>query len=484
MRGINAPVNELPDLSRLSESAKDDLIRELWAQVQEFEGMKRLISSLQAQVEELQGRLALNSRNSSKPPSSDGMNKPAPKSLRQGGQRPTGGQKGHPGSTLKKVAQPDKTVRHEPPSQCQACGQALSEQSVVETRQVFDLPPLRFEVTEHQVLQAQCTCGKVHRGEFPEGVSAPVQYGPQALAAMVHMSQHHMLPAQRTAALMGDFFGLPVSDATVLSAVQQAAERLRPTVQAIGQALIKAAIVHADETGLRVGKALYWMHVLASASLTWLGLHAKRGKEAFDALGLLALFGGTLIHDGWAPYRALMCKHGLCNAHHLRELVYVDEQLKQGWAKKMIELLVAASREVALAARPLERKRQAHYLRAYRAILVEGRALNPRQPPSGRRGRTKQSKAANLLARLRSQTADVWRFMTDTGVPFTNNIAEQDVRMPKVKQKVSGCFRSVKGAEAFCTIRSYAATMHKQGANVFHCLALVFQGNTPQPRLT
>lgn len=474
MRGINVVVNKLPELSGLRESDKDALIRVLWAQVEE----------LRKQVKELQGRLALNSQNSSKPPSSDGLNKPQPKSLRQSGQRPSGGQKGHVGRTLKKVAQPDTTVQHAPRRQCDACGRALSEQAVVETRQVFDLPPLRYEVTEHQVLQAQCACGKVHRGEFPEGVCAPVQYGPHALAAMVHMNQHHMLPAKRTAGLMGDFFGLPMSDATVLSAVQQAAERLQPTVQAIGHALIKAAIVHADETGLRVSKTLHWMHVLASASLTWLGLHAKRGKEAFDALGLLALFKGTLIHDGWAPYRALKkCKHGLCNAHHLRELTYVDEQIKQGWARKMIELLVAASREVT-AARPLDRKRQAHYRRAYRAILAEGEALNPRQPPSGRRGRTKQSKAANLLARLRTQADDVWRFMTDVDVPFTNNIAEQAVRMPKVKQKVSGCFRSAPGAHAFCTIRSYAATMHKQGANIFHCLTLVFQGQTPQPRLT
>lgn len=468
-------MNELPELLRLSESDKDELIRALWTQVVE----------LRKQVKELEGRLAKNSRNSSKPPSSDGLNKPAPKSLRQGGQRPSGGQKGHPGSTLKKVAQPDLRVRHEAPTQCDACDRALGEQAVVETRQVFELPPLRHEVTEHQMLQVQCACGKVHRGEFPEDVSAPVQYGPRALAAMVHMSQHHMLPAQRTAELMGDFFGLAVSDATVLSAVQQAAQRLQTTVQAIGQALIKQVIVHADETGLRVNKTLHWMHVLASAGLTWLGLHAKRGKAAFDALGLLALFTGTLIHDGWAPYRLLdKCKHGLCNAHHLRELTYVHEQLGQGWAKKMIDLLVAASHEVALAERPLERKRQAHYLRAYRVILGEGKALNPLQPPSGRRGRTKQSKATNLLVRLRTQAADVWRFMTDAHVPFSNNIAEQAVRMPKVKQKISGCFRSAKGAEAFCTIRSYAATMHKQGANIFHCLTLVFQGKPPQPRLT
>lgn len=233
-------MNELPELLRMSESNKDELIRTLWAQVVE----------LREQVAELRGQLAKNSQNSSKPPSSDGLNKPAPKSLRQAGQRPSGGQKGHPGGTLKKVEQPDITVRHEAPPNCDACGQLLGEQVLVESRQVFDLPPLRYEVTEHQVLQGQCACGKVHRGEFPQGVSAPVQYGPQVLAAMVHMSQHHMLPVKRTAGLMGDFFGLSVSDATVLSAVGQAAQRLQCTVQAIGQALIQGEVAHADETGL------------------------------------------------------------------------------------------------------------------------------------------------------------------------------------------------------------------------------------------
>ncbi|WP_273703833.1 transposase, partial [Candidatus Accumulibacter vicinus] len=214
---------------------------------------------------------------------------------------------------------------HRPPSDCDACQRRLPEASVAERRQVFDLPPLRFEVTEHQVLAVQCTCGKICRGEFPPGISAPVQYGPAAMAAAVHLTHHHMMPVQRTAALMGDFFGLPMAEATVLAASEEARSHLQPIVDSIGEALQVAEVAHADETGLRVAGSLHWMHVLATAMLTGVGCHAKRGKEAFDAFAILPHFLGTLIHDGWKPYRELLCKHGLCNAHHLRELTYVFE---------------------------------------------------------------------------------------------------------------------------------------------------------------
>lgn len=216
--------------------------------------------------------------------------------------------------------------------------------------------------------------------------------------------------------------------------------------------------------------------------LTWVGCHAKRGKEAFDAFAILPNFLGTLIHDGWKPYRELLCKHGLCNAHHLRELTYVFEELGQAWAGRMIDLLVAACHEVNELGGPLPARRIASFRARYAKILAEGEALNPLAPKSGKRGRTRQSKAANLLLRLRNYADDVWRFATDHNVPFTNNIAEQAVRMPKVKQKVSGCFRTKNGADTFCTLRSYLATMHKQGANLFHALTMTFQGDPPQPR--
>ena len=467
-------------LSQLSHAEKDALILMLQGQ----------IAALQEAVKQLQSRLNMNSRNSSKPPSSDGLNKPAPKSLRVGGQNPTGGQKGHPGRTLSQATQPDKVVVHGVPDQCQACQRKLAFAYVGETRQVFDLPSLQFEVTEHHAMQSICSCGRVHTGEFPVGVNATVQYGPRAQAAMVHLNQNHAVSVQRTAALMKDLFGLSVSQATVIKAGVASAAILQPTADAIGQAAVSADVLHADETGLRVAKKLHWLHVLASDTLTWMGCHPKRGTEAFDALALLQQFKGVLVHDGWMPYKALQCQHALCNAHHLRELTYLLEEQGQAWAGDMIELLSHASRldNVNCADGQSPKYDSQKYqgevrdLRdLYEAILAQAQVDNPVVASTGKRGRPKQSKATNLIGRLRDYRDDVWRFMTQPDVPFTNNLAEQAVRMPKVKQKVSGCFRTLPGAQTYCVIRSYCATMHKQGANVFESLVAAFNGAPPQP---
>ncbi len=467
-------------LSQLSHAEKDELILM----------MQEQIAALQQMMAQLQARLNMNSRNSSKPPSSDGLNKPAPKSLRVAGEKKTGGQKGHPGSTLCQVAQPDKIVVHGVPDQCQACQSKLTFAYVGETRQVFDLPLLQFEVTEHRAMQAICSCGQVHTGEFPSGVNAARQYGPRAQAAMVHLNQNHAVSVQRTAALMKDFFGLAVSQATVVRAAQAGADILQPTVQNIGQAAVSSVVLHADETGMRVAKRLHWLHVLATDTLTWMGCHPKRGTEAFDALALLQQFQGVLVHDGWMPYKALLCQHALCNAHHLRELTYLLEEQGQAWAGDMIALLSHASHlknvQCADGQAPSygaqKYQSQVRDLRdLYDAILAQAQAENPVAPATGRRGRPKQSKATNLIGRLRDYSDDVWRFMTQADVPFTNNLAEQTVRMPKVKQKVSGCFRTLQGAQTYCVIRSYCATMHKQGANAFEALVAAFKGATPQP---
>lgn len=480
-------MQELPNLSELSHSEKDDLIRFLWSMLS---GQARQIAALKTQVAELQSKLNKNSRNSSKPPSSDGLNKPAPKSLRVAGKTPTGGQKGHAGSTLRQAIQPDKIVVHATAEQCQACHQELPFAYVAETRQVFDLPVLQFEVTEHHAMQAICRCRHVHTAEFPAGVDAALQYGPRAQAAMVHLNQNHAVSIQRTAALMKDFFGLPVSQATVLKASMVSASILQPTVDAIGQAAVNTAVLHADETGLRVAKTLHWLHVLATDTLTWIGCHPKRGGEAFDALALLGQFKGVLVHDGWLPYKALACQHALCNAHHLRELTYLLEEQDHAWAGDMIELLTHANHTDNLNCADGQspnynsRKYQAQVRELrdlYEAILSQAQAENPLAPSTGKRGRPKQSKATNLIGRLRDYRDDVWRFMTQPSVPFTNNLAEQTVRMPKVKQKVSGCFRTLPGAQTYCVIRSYCATMHKQGANVFESLVAAFKGATPQP---
>jgi transposase len=469
----------LPDLDQLSHAEKDDLIRTLFALVT---ALTAQVETLTAKVTELEGRLAKNSSNSSKPPSTDGYNKPKPKSLRQSGQKPNGGQKGHTGSTLKKIDQPDHVEIHSPPDHCDVCNNHLEDPVVVETRQVFDIPPLCYEVTEHRVLEARCTCGKLHRGEFPAGVSAPVQYGPNIKAAVVHLTHHHMMPVARTGDLLGDLFGLPISDATVLAINKEASELLAPTVASIGEALKTVPVAHADETGMHVAGKIHWLHVLTTSTLTWIGCHENRGKIALDAFGILAAFFGTLIHDGWKPYRDLACLHGLCNAHHLRELTYVFEEMKQAWAKRLIDLLIQAHHEVGIVGGPLTKDRIAYYRVAYAAILAEGEKINPRAPPSGKRGKTKQSKALNLHDRLRDYADDVWRFMTDHNIPFSNNLAEQIMRMMKVKQKISGGFRTQAGLANFCTIRTYLATLQKQDVNLFDALIQTFKGTPTQPR--
>lgn len=486
-------MQNLLDLTQLSHAQKDELIRMLWPLQQQVQDLMAQMAVMQERIKQLEGRLALNSKNSSKPPSSDGLNKPAPKSLRVAGKKPTGGQNGHSGSTLCKATQPDKIVIHDVPDHCQACHCELSFAYVSETRQVFDLPVMKCEVTEHHAMQAICSCGHVHTAEFPAGVNATVQYGPHAQAAMVHLNQNHAVSVQRTAALMKDLFGLPVSQATVVKAAQVGADILRPTVQDIGQAIVDSAVAHADESGLRVAKKLHWLHVLATDTLTWMGCHPKRGGEAFESLSLLQQFKGVLVHDGWLPYKALACQHALCNQHHLRELTYLLEEQGQTWAGDMIELLTHANHQDNLNCADgktpsygsKKYQSEVHDLRAlFDAILAQAQAENPIALSTGKRGRPKQSKATNLIGRLRDYSDDVWRFMTQANVPFTNNLAEQTVRMPKVKQKVSGCFRTPQGAQNYCVIRSYCATMHKQGGNIFESLVAAFKGAAHQPSFT
>jgi len=478
-----------PDLSELSSAQKDALLGQLWAQNQVLTGQ---LAMLQKRISELEGRLKLSSRNSSRPPSSDGLAKPAPKSLREKGQHPVGGQKGHEGNTLRQSAQVDEIVTHQNAPVCPDCQSEWSAHEVIDRRQVFELPVLRAQVTEHRLMRSTCRCGAVHEGRWPGGVNAPAQYGERARALVVHLNQHHLVPLGRTCELMQDIFNLPLSQGSVLAFNSQAALALAPTVAQIGLAVQSAAVVHADETGIRIEGKLHWLHCLVTPSLSWLGHHAKRGHEAFEALGLLAGVRGTLVHDGLAGYRALECAHSLCNAHHLRELTFVHEQCADkafnGWAKEMKALLVQANEEVKQAAGPLAPGRQAWFESQWTRLLECGEAFHPEVKPEGyaqaKQGRRKQSKEFNLLRRLREYRQDVWRFMTHAGVPFTNNLAEQALRMSKVRQKVSGCFRTDAGAGTFFTIRSYLATMRKQRACLFERLVSAFKGQPIQPQWT
>ena len=464
-------MTNLPKLSEMSSEEKDALILCLFERVQELER-----------------RLALNSRNSSKPPSSDGYRKPAPKSQRPTGQRSTGGQAGHPGHTLRQSQHVDQTIIHSAAGHCRACQRPLAQGQIIDKRQVFELPPVKVRIIEHQLMRSICSCGQVHSGVWPQDIKAPVQYGPRAKALVVHLNQYHLVPSARTSALMQDIFCLPISQASIASFAAQGAQTMKPTVKAIGQAVQSAPVMHADETGIRVSKTVQWLHCAVTDSLTWLSRHTKRGREAFEALGILAGVRGVMVHDGLAGYRQFDCLHSLCNAHHIRELVAVHEQgehIWDDWPVQMIQLLVKAKDEVQEKAAPLTADRQVWFEQCWDDLLARGERLNPQSEQEMGKGsgagRRKNSKAANLLKRLRQHRADVWRFMTHPDVPFTNNLAEQALRMSKIKQRVSGCFRSEDGADHFFAIRSYLATMNKQKQCLFDCLVSVFEGQPIQP---
>lgn len=480
-------MHELPDLSRLSEAQKEALIFALFEQVKE---LATTVQAFSARVAELEGRLRKDSHNSSKPPSSDGLRK-RPQSLRQPSGRKPGGQTGHGGSTLKFAAHPDVIIEHPLPLRCDRCGAPLSvqaEELVMVRRQVFDVLRPVLQVTEHRGYELHCTCGQHHCSEFPPEATAPVQYGPLLKSTLVYLTQQQLLPIARTVELVADLYGIELSPGTVQASIGQAAQWLTPGYERITQAVSTAAVVHFDETGQRTSGRLRWLHTAATGELTWYGAHDKRGQLAMDAMGILPVFQGVAVHDGWASYRDYACTHALCNAHHLRELIYLEETTQQPWTRNMIDFLCAAKKEAAVvhaAARTISRQRFAKLRRHYHRILRAGERANPRSMPRARRrGRIKQSPAVNLLTRLRQHAADVLRFLCDPRVPFDNNQAERDIRMPKLKQKTSGCFRTVLGAESFCIIRSYLATLRKQGRDVFHALALAFQGQAPDPLLS
>lgn len=450
-----------------------------------------IVLKLQSQIEALHARFALNSQNSSKPPSTDGFQKPAPKSLRKKSTRKSGGQLGHPGRTLVQVKNPDHVVIH-PLEKCPCgCGRSLRRQPVLryENRQVFDLPPQRLEVTEHRAEIKRCpVSGREVCAAFPSDVSAPTQYGPRFNAWLVYCRVQQLLPLDRIGQMANDLFGHPVSDATVQAALCVADKNLELYRDEVKRQLIRVDIAHADETGVRVMKSLHWLHVVSTRHLTWYGIHAKRGREAIDDFGILISFKGRLIHDCLSSYFKLSCAHGLCNSHILRELIFLHEQLHQTWAESLHDLLLEMRLFVGQRkhiASGCSTKELACWRKRYDAIVELGYAANPYTPPTRgerRRGRPKKSKARNLLDRLKLHAKSVLAFLYDFRVPFSNNQGEQDLRMMKVQQKISGSFRTLHGARAFANIRSYVSTARKNGQNVLDAIGRALSGHPFMPR--
>jgi transposase len=445
----------------------------------------RLIATLQARVAELERRLGKDSSNSSKPPSSDGLRKAARAAGRAKGQaedRRPGKQPGAPGAHLARVEEPDEVAWHVP-DRCGGCGADLAGAPVagVEARQVFDLPPLGLRVTEHRAERRRCACGSTTAAAFPAHARAAACYGPGVRALVCYLCVHQHLPVDRAAQLLADVLGASVATGTLAAVVAEGAAGLEGFVEVVRERLAGAPVAHFDETGARVAGRLHWVHSASTSLLSLFTVHAKRGKVAMDAAGVLGGFGGVAVHDGWAPYWRYDVTHALCGAHLLRELEGVAEEPGQGWAAGMAELLVdaklVADRARAAGADRVDDAVGGRLHARYERLLADGQAANPPPPAIGRRrGRARRSPAGRLLVRLDAHRDEVLRLLDDTRVPFDNNQAERDLRMVKLQQKISGCWRTPAGAEAFLALRSYLATARKHGNNPLAMLGQLFEG--------
>jgi transposase len=465
---------ELLALARTNPEPLVDLVLALEERVRQLEGRLR----------QLEDRLAQNSQNSNRPPGSEGLQKPAPKSLRKKSGRRPGGQPGHPGRTLQQVARPDRRVVHRlGRCPCGRCGGgSLSGQAVLdyERRQVFELPDKPLEVTEHQAEIKRCpVTGQIVRASFPAGVDAPAQYGPRFQSQMVYFNQQQFIPYDRLAQLCEDLYGQPLSQATVLGATLRVYDQLEDFEQSLVTHLRAVDLAHLDESGLRVAGKLHWLHVVSTTQLTFYGVHPKRGTEAIDALDIVPHCEGWLVHDFWKPYLSYQNgPHAFCNEHLLRELKFLAEEHHQRWAHQLSQLLLQAHERVQKEG-PLSSRAFNRLLARYHKILRHGRRRHPRLRPGP--GRRSQSKSANLLDRLEDYDHCVLAFLLDARVPFTNNQAEQDIRMAKLRQKISGGFRTFKGAQIFARIRSYISTARKQGYNVWEAIQKAVIGQPFMP---
>jgi len=438
--------------------------------------LKSALEMILLLVTVLLNRVTLNSKNSSKPPASDPNRK---KGSRKKSDKPSGGQKSHKGTTLQKIDNPDEIEVITLDRSTLPKGQYTDDG--FETRQVFDIDISRV-VTEYQAQRLINEKGHCFIAPFPDNITKAVQYGNGIKAHIVYLSQYQLLPYKRIQEYFTDQLGMPISEGSIYNFNKQAYEQLAEFEAVSKEHLVAAPCIHADETGININGKRHWLHGTSNDQWTHFFPHAKRGTEAMNDIGILPRYHGILCHDHWKPYYKYDCTHSLCNAHHIRELTRAWEQDKQVWALEMKQLLEKMNDAVNDAGGILSHKEAETWKIQYRELLgkAEIECPPPDKPKEVKRGRTKRSKARNLLERLIDFEEDVLRFMTNACVPFTNNAAENSIRMTKVQQKISGCFRSTDGAKIFCRVRGYLATCRKQGVSATLAMTLVFEGTLPE----
>ena len=470
--------DKAPQVTDLKEAQLQ--INQLWAMVN---SLTEKVHSLEKQIKEQKGKLSKNSTNSSKPPSTDGYNKPDPKSQRESSGRPSGGQTGHKGSTLNRVDKPDTVDLHSLET-CSHCSASLNATPVlsIERRQVFDLPKVALHVTEHQVEIKRCTCcGEKSKSEYPKNVTNHTQYGTNIQAILTYFSQYQLLPYKRIQEMFKDIFNVNLSQGTIKNVLSRGSDGLDTFMTQTKEALLESPVNHFDETGMRVDTGLHWLHVASNEKLTYYFLHENRGRIAIDEMGILPDYQGYAMHDHWQSYYSYPeCIHLLCNAHHLRELIYAAEQYEQIWPTQLIKCLLDIKNAVEEALNKglssLSEEQLKQFNQQYDEILTQGKTEIPILPEvtEKKKGRPKRHKSHNLHDRLVEHKSEVLGFMNDFFLPFDNNLAERDIRMAKLKQKISGCFRTEGGGDIFSRLRSYISTARKQGVNQFDALSALF----------
>ncbi len=473
------------------------LINRLYAEQQEIiDQQAARIRDLEEQVKSLNEKLNKNSRNSSKPPSTDNFahEKPNPKSRRIKSGKKAGGQEGHVGTTLTLVDNPDETEVYNV-CRCKNCGKDLHNEIAIdyERRQVFDIPPVKMSVTEHRGEIKVCPCGCINNADFPEDVKYSVQYGPRLTSLAVYLHDYQLIPYDRCCELLSDVCGCEISPATLIRAQNLCFERLEEFENEIKKLLSQSPVINFDETGTRINGQRSWLHVASTSQMTYYMAHEKRGSEAMDDMEILPNFNGTAVHDFWKPYYKYDCDHSLCNSHLIRELTGIYDNYNQSWSNDMKALLLDIKRcvdETRNTSDNLETDQIRDFVEKYDAITKIGLEENPPplipipQDQAKKRGKKSQSKPKNLLDRFVGYKNDILRFMYDFEVPFENNQAERDVRMMKVQQKISGTFRSTQGAVWFCRIRGYISTVKKNKISVINAIQDVFSGKAFIPNIT